>query len=57
MGGLCVTKGLVELQKKGVLGAVLVKKRRYWPANIKGDEIDAQFALKEVVNNDAVKQV
>ena len=33
--GLCDTKGLVELQKKGVFGAALIKKRRYWPVNIK----------------------
>ena len=27
--GLCVTKGLVELLKKGVFGAALINKRRY----------------------------
>ena len=54
---LCVTKGLVELRKKGVFGAALIKKRRYWPENIKGDEIDAHFSSKEVGNVDAVKQV
>ena len=43
----CVTKGLVELQNKGLFGAVLIKKRRYWTANIKGDAIDAHFASKE----------
>ena len=37
--------------------AALVQKRRYWTANIKGDEIDAHFAPKEVGNVDAVKQV
>ena len=55
--GFCVTKGLVELQKKGVFGAELINKRKYWPANTKGDEIDAYFALKEVGNVDALKQV
>ena len=39
------------------MGAALVQKRRYWTSNIKGDEIDAHFAPKEVGNVDAVKQV
>ena len=34
-----------------------MKNLRYWPANIKGDVIDAHFALKVVGNFDAVKQV
>ena len=55
--GFCVTKDLLELRKKGLLGAELVQKRRYWPENIKGDEIDAHFYPKEVGNVDAVKQV
>ena len=55
--GLCVIKGFAELQKKGVFGAALIKKHRYWPANIKGDTIDANFSLKEMGNVDAVKQV
>ena len=54
--GLCVTKGLVELRKKGVFGAALIKKRIYWPANIKGDAIDAHFASEEVENVDAAKK-
>ena len=55
--GLCVTKGLVELQKKGGFGAALIKKRIYWPENIESDAIDAHFYLKEVGNVDALKQV
>ena len=55
--GFCVTKGLVDLRKKGVFGSELIKKRRYWPENIKCDAIDSQFALKEVGNVDAVKKV
>ena len=53
----CVTKVLVELWKKGVFGAELIKKCIYWPANINGDAIDAHFASKEVGNFDALKQV
>ena len=47
----------MELWKKGVFVAALIKKRRYWPANIKVDAIDSRFASKEVVNVDTVKQV
>ena len=55
--GFCVTKGLVQLRKKGVFGATLIKKHRYWPENIKSDAIDAHFDSKELGNIDAVKQV
>ena len=53
--GLCVTKGLVKLRKKGVFGAVLIKKRRYCLENINGDAIDTHFSSKEVGSVDAVK--
>ena len=39
----CVTKDLMELHKKGVFGAALIKKRRYWPENVKGDAINDNF--------------
>ena len=55
--GFCFTKGLVELRKKIVFGAAFIKKRRYWPANIKGNAIDSHFASKEAGNVYAVKQV
>ena len=45
------------LWKKGVFGTALIKKRRYWPENIKGDAIDAHFYSKEVGNVDELKQV
>ena len=53
----CVTKGLVELQKKGLFGATLIKKCIYWPENIKGGAINARFSSKEVGNVDPVKQL
>ena len=55
--GFCVTKGLVELCKKGVFGVALIKKRRYWQENIKGDVIDEHFPSKDVGNVDTVKKV
>ena len=46
--GFCVLKGIVELQKKGVFASALIKKRRYWPKFIKGDDVKAHFADREV---------
>ena len=46
--GFCVLKGIIELHKKGIYMSVLIKKRRYWPNFICGDEICAHFDEKEV---------
>ena len=46
--GFCVAKGIVEMEKKGVFGQALIKKRRYWPKFIPGDEIDQAFQDKEI---------
>jgi Transposase IS4 len=46
--GLCVLQGLIELRKKGVFAAAIVKKRRYWPKHIDGDGIKTHFEGKEV---------
>jgi len=45
--GFCVANGITELKKRGVYAAALIKKRRYWPAGVPGDIIDAYFADKE----------
>ena len=46
--GFCVAKGIVELEARGVYGAALIKKRRYWPKSVPGNEIDKHFEDKEV---------
>jgi hypothetical protein len=46
--GFCVLKAITELRKKGVFGAALIKKRRYWPKHIPGDDIIANFDGKEI---------
>ena len=53
----CVIKGFVELWKKGIFGAAVIKKHRNQPTNFKGDATNDHFAPKEVGNVDAVKQV
>eukprot|EP00934_Nitzschia_sp_Nitz4_P007490 Nitzschia sp. Nitz4//scaffold526_size3785//2112//3756//NITZ4_009261-RA/size3785-processed-gene-0.3-mRNA-1//1//CDS//3329553959//7480//frame0 len=51
--GFCVLQGIVELRKHGVFASALIKKRRYWPKYIRGDEIAEHFQTKEVGDVDA----
>ena len=51
--GFCVLKGIIELRKKGVFASALIKKRRYWPKFIRGDDIKAHFDNKEVGATDS----
>ena len=51
--GFCVLKGIVELRKKGVFASALIKKRRYWPKYICGDEVKQHFNDKEVGDADS----
>ena len=53
--GFCVLKGIVELKKRGVYASALIKKRRYWPKYIKGDDIKSHFDGKDVGDCDAWK--
>jgi hypothetical protein len=38
-----VLKGIIELQKNGLFGCALIKKRRYWPAGVPGDAMQQLF--------------
>jgi Transposase IS4 len=46
--GFCVLKGIIELKKRGVYAASLIKKRRYWPKYTAGEDIKQHFEDKEV---------
>jgi hypothetical protein len=46
--GFCVLQALIELKKKGVFASAMIKKRRYWPKHIKGEEIKEYMATKAV---------
>jgi hypothetical protein len=52
--GFCVLQGIVELRKKGVFAAALIKKRRYWPKYIDGDGIRNHFQDKPVGSVDVL---
>jgi hypothetical protein len=51
--GFCVLRGITELRKVGVFAAALIKKRRYWPKYIRGDDIKQHFEDKDVGDVDA----
>ena len=36
--GFCVLKAITELKRNGLFGCVMIKKKCYWPAHVKGDE-------------------
>lgn len=46
--GFCVLRGIVELRKKGVFAAAVIKKRKYWPKHVPGDAIDEKMESAEV---------
>ena len=52
--GFCVLKGLIELRKVGVFGASVIKKRRYWPKYIPGDDNNKHFEDKPVGSYDVL---
>ena len=53
--GFCVLQAIVELKKHGVFTHALIRKRRYWPKHVPGDQIIQHFADKDVRSADAIK--
>jgi hypothetical protein len=52
--GFCVLQGLVELKKIGVFASAVIKKRRYWPKYVPGEQIDDRMKEKEIGDVDAL---
>ena len=46
--GFCVSRGIVELEWKGVYGESLITKKKYWTKGVSGAPIDAHFEDKDV---------
>ena len=46
--GLCVLKGIIELQWRGVYSALVINKFHYWKNHIPGYEIVLHFGIKAV---------
>ena len=53
--GFCVLQAIVELKKRGLFPAALIKKCRYWPKYVPVYEIIAHFNNKDVGDVDAIK--
>ena len=53
--GFFVLQAIVELKKRGLFVVALIKKCRYWPKYVPGDEIIAHFDNKDVGDVDAIK--
>ena len=53
--GFCVLQAIVELKKRGVFAHALIKKRRYWPNHVPGEQIIQHFADKAIRSADAIK--
>jgi Transposase IS4 len=52
--GFCVLAGIIALRQMGVYASAMIKKRRYWPKNVPGDDIQAHFAGRGVGAVDAL---
>ena len=46
--GLSASRGIVELERKGVYGVPLIMKKKYWPKGVPGAAIDVHFEDKDV---------
>ena len=53
--GFCVLQAIVELKKCGVFTHALIKKRRYWPKHVPGEQIIQHFTDKAIGSADAIK--
>ena len=53
--GLCVFRALVKRRNRGVFAHALIKKRKYWPKHVKGDDIKAHFEGHEVGTANTIK--
>ena len=53
--GFCVLKALLALRMYGVYASAVIKKRRYWPAFVKGDIIEKKMNEKDIGECDAIK--
>jgi hypothetical protein len=46
--GFCSINGMVQLAKRGVYSSCVIKKKKYWPKGIDGDEIESHMAGKAI---------
>lgn len=54
--GFCVRDGVRMMDHHGCYGQALIKKRKYWPVGVPGDQIDKYFENKLVGYCKTLKQ-
>ncbi|KAL7487058.1 hypothetical protein ACHAW6_012665 [Cyclotella cf. meneghiniana] len=54
--GFCVTAGILHLHELGIYGQALIKKHKYWPKDIPGNQINWYFDEKEPEFSKTLKQ-
>ena len=52
--GFCVLDAILKLRSRGVYASAVIKKRRYWPKHIKGDEIERHMKDKNIGDIDVI---
>ena len=52
--GFCVLKALIQLIKVVMFACAVIKKRRYWPAFVHGEEISREFDNLELMVGDTL---
>ena len=48
-------KGITALEERDVYSGALIKKRKYWPKGVPGDDIDRNFHNRDVGDVDAME--
>jgi hypothetical protein len=55
--GFCVLQRLVELKKIGIFASAVIKKWRYWPKYVPGEQIDDQMKEKDIGDVNALNGI
>jgi len=55
--GFCVLLALIEIKKKGLFGAAVIKKRGYWPKHVDGEAINRKLSAEPVGTQTALPGV
>ena len=55
--GFCVLQALIEVKKKGLFAAAVIKKWRYWPKHIDGEAINTKLRNEPVGTQTALPGV
>lgn len=54
--GFCVLEAFIELKHHGLFGCALIKKCKFWPTHIPGEEIENHMKNKGIGETDAIQE-